>query len=177
MVPLCGIFIVRVGIPSPALLGRGYEANSLLLPGFRNEAVTSYTEGMMKKVVTVIGFVFLLASFWSVPASAGETKYRFDQINQKSRALVFKNLWAGYKTFQNNCKTCHSRTNDQNAPFLHTESKNMRAWNRVFLEKYPTCAEQGLWSALSQEQLVQLNDYLYANARNTYNPYDANSCG
>ena len=131
----------------------------------------------MKRFLTAIGVLFLVPAIWSSAACAGETQYRFDPVTQKSRALVFKNTWAGYKIFSQNCKSCHTRTNDQGAPFLHTESKSMQAWNRVFLEKYPDCAEQGQWEVLSEQQMVQLNDYLYEKARDTYNPYDAKSCG
>ena len=131
----------------------------------------------MKRFTTALVTLSVLAVAGFSSAMAGETAYRFDPVTQKSRALVFKNTWAGYKIFRNNCKSCHSLTNDKNAPFLHTESKVMRAWNRVFLEKSPACVKPGQWDVLSKEQMVQLNDYLYEKARDTYNPNDAKSCG
>jgi hypothetical protein len=47
----------------------------------------------------------------------------------------------------------------------------MRAWNRIFYEKYPKCAKDGAWAGLSQDDLVKLNDYLYSNASDADNPF------
>ena len=105
------------------------------------------------------------------PAYAGETVYRFDPVSQKSRALTFPRTWAGFKIFTGFCKDCHFTGNDKGATFLHTESKSTRAWKRVFLTKYPKCAQDGTWDKLEQEDLLVLHDYLYSEARDTYNPY------
>ncbi len=133
----------------------------------------------MKKIIPVVLVTVLVALGGN--ATAADEKmgggFRFDPVSQTSRALVFKNVAAGYKIFVNPCKTCHHRVNSAGAPFLHTESKNMRGWNRVFLEKYPKCAGDGSWSKLSQEDLMVLNDYLYSKASDTYDPYNAKSCG
>lgn len=131
----------------------------------------------MKKAVTGILVVALLAGLQIGTAAAGETAYRFDPITQKSRALTFPRTWAGYKVFTESCKSCHFTGNDKGASFLHTESKNIRGWKRVFLTKYPKCAEEGRWAKLSQEDLLVLHDYLHVKARDTYDPYDAKTCG
>lgn len=131
----------------------------------------------MKKIIPALLSAALFVALSGANALAGETSYRFDPVAQTSRALVFKNLWAGYKTFENSCKTCHYRGNNKGATFLHTESKSMRAWNRVFYERYPQCAKNGYWDKLSQEEIISLNDYLYSKAANTYNPNNAKSCG
>ena len=114
---------------------------------------------MMKTTRAFAGFIGMIAIgllvVASSPAPAGETAYRFDPVTQKSRALVFKNTWAGYTVFKKNCKTCHFTDNGQGASFLHTESKNMRGWKRVFLTKYPVCAQQGSWNELPQDELLQ----------------------
>ncbi|MCP4340522.1 MAG: hypothetical protein GY799_16940 [Desulfobulbaceae bacterium] len=90
---------------------------------------------------------------------------------KKTRDLTLKNRRAGYKIFRNFCKSCHYGENEK-APFLHTESKSMRAWNAVFHKKRPKCAKQGLWDKLTSDDLLNLNDYLYYNARDAYDPYD-----
>ena len=83
------------------------------------------------------------------------------------------NVYAGYKIFQNNCKTCHFKGNSEGAPFLHSESKTARAWSRVFVTKYPNCYGQGHWASLSQEEILKLHDFLNSEARDSYNPYNA----
>lgn len=105
-------------------------------------------------------------------------KKRFDPGTQSCRILGFDSGWwgTGSKIFKANCKSCHSRGNDQGAPFLHSESKTPKAWNRVFFEKYPECARDGSWNLTLNEQL-KLNDFLYRNGANTYDPYDADDCG
>lgn len=97
---------------------------------------------------------------------AGPTK-RFDPVTATLRPLTFSNLRDGYRLFQEDCKRCHYRGNDQGAKFLYSESKTMRAWNRVFLQRYPQCAKTGAWSSVSKEDLSRLNDYLFANAVDT----------
>ncbi len=119
-------------------------------------------------------FVFLTVGVTVVTASP--TK-RFDPATQTCRQLTQENLWDGYVAFRSVCKECHTRDNGQNAPFLYTESKGMKAWNRVFEQQYPECARSGAWKNLDANKLQVLNDYLYRNAAGTYNPNDANDCG
>jgi hypothetical protein len=103
---------------------------------------------------------------------------RLDPGTQTCRILGFDSMWwgEGAKIFRNNCKSCHFRGNDKGAPFLYAESKSPEAWNRVFFQKYPQCARDGSWGELSQNDQLLLNDYLYRNGANTYNPYSAD-CG
>lgn len=105
---------------------------------------------------------------------------RFDRGSQMCRVLTFSNSsWTseGAALFRQNCKSCHHRDNDKGARFLHSESFTSRAWDRVFLEKYPKCAQDGSWSGLDPEQLRKVNDYLYRNAYGTYDANSAESCG
>ena len=108
---------------------------------------------------------------------AGETTYRFDLVTQTSRAMEFKNLWAGYKLFQGNCKSCHFRGNEKGAKFLDAESRTMRGWNSVFYKKNAQCAKDGSWANLSPEDLLAVNDYLYSKAYDTWDPRSNKSCG
>jgi len=131
----------------------------------------------MNKIFTAIaaGAVALLCFHASV--SAGETVYRFDPVLQTSRALVFGNLWAGYQVYKDNCKSCHFRGNGQGAAYLNESSRTMRGWNNVFYKKNVECAKSGAWAKLSQEELRNVNDYLYSKAYDTWNPNSAKSCG
>ena len=74
-----------------------------------------------------------------------------------------------YDDFENPqvCKSCHFRDNKKGAPFLWSESKSSRAWNRVFAKRYPDCAKDGSWSAMNLDQQLKLNDYLYRFARDS----------
>ena len=116
-----------------------------------------------------------------IPATGQATpKKRLDEKTQTCRILDFYNSgWVseGSKIFSNSCKNCHYRDNDEGASVLYSESKTMKAWNRVFYEKYPECAKLGYWDALSKEDLLKVNDYLFRNAANTYDPNDAEDCG
>ena len=109
------------------------------------------------------GLAVLFLVVAAMPAYAKPTK-RFDRGSAGIRELTFSDLRDGYKIFRQNCKSCHHRGNDQGAKFLHTESKTMRAWNRVFYQRYPQCASAGAWQSLSREDLLKLNDYLFINA-------------
>lgn len=132
------------------------------------------------KMAILLGMVAALVLFSSVPESQATPKKRLDEATQVCRILTFQNSgWAseGSKIFAKSCKSCHTRDNDKGATFLHSESKTMKAWNRVFLEKYPQCAKDGQWDDLSADQLLKLNDYLFRNAANTYDPNDADDCG
>ncbi|MBU0483333.1 MAG: cytochrome c [Proteobacteria bacterium] len=126
-------------------------------------------------------FSTLLVAILALPATSEATpKKRLDEATQTCRILTFYNSgWAspGSKIFKKSCKSCHYQGNDKGAPFLYSESKSMKGWNRVFLTRYPECAKNGSWSSLSMEDILQVNDYLYRNAANTYNPKDAEDCG
>ena len=113
-------------------------------------------------VAVTLLFLALVAS----PVFAQPEK-RFDQGSARVRELTFSNLQDGYRLFRVVCKSCHYRGNNQGAEFLYSESKTMRAWNRVFYQRYPKCARSGAWKALSKEDLLKLNDYLFANAVDT----------
>lgn len=113
--------------------------------------------------------IFVLCSvavIISVQAEA-RPKTRYDATTQTCRIFEGQADWdslaygAGGKGFREVCKKCHTRNNDKGAPFLHVESKTPRGWNRVFAERYPKCAKDGSWDALTQEQLLKVNDYLY----------------
>jgi len=113
----------------------------------------------------------------SVQATPGK---RFDERTQSCRILNFYNSgWVseGSKIFKASCQSCHVKGNDQGSPFLHSESKSMKAWNRVFTERYPQCAKSGAWAKLSEDDLQKLNDFLFRNAANTYDPNSAADCG
>lgn len=119
----------------------------------------------MKRFLVVATMVFCVTAAAS-PLFAKSGK-RFDPTSATVRELTFANLQDGYRLFREVCKSCHHRGNDQGAKFLHTESKSMRAWNRVFAQRYPTCAKSGAWETLSKEDLLKINDYLFANAVDT----------
>lgn len=105
---------------------------------------------------------------------------RFDERTQSCRILNFYNSgWVseGSKIFKSSCQSCHAKANEQSAPFLHSESKSMKAWNRVFTDRYPKCAKSGAWAKLSEDDLQKLNDFLFRNAANTYDANSAADCG
>jgi len=104
---------------------------------------------------------------------------RFDAATRSCRLLGFDANWwgSGNKIFQQKCKTCHFRDNQQGAPFLHAESKTPRGWNRVFARRYPGCAKNGKWQDLVMSEQLALNDFLYKNGSGAYNAYDADDCG
>lgn len=105
---------------------------------------------------------------------------RFDERTQACRVLDFYNSgWvsAGSKIFHASCQSCHAQGNNLGAPFLYSESKSMKAWNRVFTERYPKCAKTGAWAKLTDDDLEKVNDYLYHNAANSYDANTAADCG
>lgn len=136
-----------------------------------------------KKIFWVTGALgFLWVSVLGARADAAGIVpgSRFDEGSQMCRQLTFPNSsWAseGAALFRKTCKACHYRGNDKGARFLHSESLTPRAWNRVFFEKYPKCAQDGAWAGLDTEQLRKVNDYLYRNAYGTYDANSAESCG
>ncbi|MCK9294589.1 MAG: cytochrome c [Desulfobulbaceae bacterium] len=132
----------------------------------------------MQKGIRIFVVVFALIIGPAAVGQASPVK-RFDPGTQTCRILGFDSMWwgDGAKIFQNNCKSCHYRGNDKGAKFLYAESKSPEAWNRVFFQKYPQCAKDGSWGALSLNDQLQLNDFLYRNGANTYNPNSAADCG
>ncbi len=129
----------------------------------------------MKKLAIVLLGCFLLFC-WAGQASASPRK-RCDKLTKTCRIFTHATLWEGYNTFRNNCKLCHHRNNKKGAKFLYSESKVRKGWDRVFSERYTVCAKDGSWGELTTEQIARLNDYLFKNAANTYDPYDAADCG
>jgi len=132
------------------------------------------------RATILVSAILTMVTFGLVVDGQASPKKRFDQASQVCRILTFQNSgWVseGSRIFTESCKTCHSRDNDQGASFLHSEAKTKTAWNRVFYEKYPQCAKDGYWDKLSQDDLMKLNDYLFRNAANTYDPNDADDCG
>ncbi|MCK9296774.1 MAG: hypothetical protein M0P70_17050 [Desulfobulbaceae bacterium] len=111
--------------------------------------------------------VFLLAVSFALQAEA-RPKNRYDETTKTCRILESGPLewdsrpWGeGGKVFREACKVCHSRGNGQGAPFLWVESKTPAAWNRVFAQRYPKCAQNGSWDKITLDQQLKLNDYLY----------------
>lgn len=111
--------------------------------------------------------ILVLAATLATPAHARPGS-RYDEQSKSCRILNSgqadydsQEFGAGGKIFKSLCKSCHSRNNDKNAPFLWVESKSSAGWNRVFTSKYPKCAQDGSWASLTPEQLQTLNDYLY----------------
>ena len=124
---------------------------------------------------TVAALVVMLGLAALPPAAEARPEKRFDPGTQTCRVFTFEGNWAGYQTFRATCKSCHTRDNDQEAPFLHTESKTSEGWNRLFERRNVACARSGAWDKLSTEELLRLNDYLYANG---FGSYDARTdCG
>lgn len=137
---------------------------------------------MKKKIAVIVVMVAALVSLSSAGRvfaadGNGETAYRFDPATQTSRALEFKNTWDGYKLYVSNCKSCHFRGNDKGARFLDTDSRTMRGWNNVFYKKNVRCAEDGSWAKLSPEDLLDINDFLYSKAYDSWDPRSNKSCG
>ena len=126
--------------------------------------------------VLMVMVIFLVAG---VSQGQASPKKRFDQTTQTCRIFDKDSLWwgEGAKIFKKSCKSCHFRGNDEGAPFLYSESKSPRAWNRVFFKKYPACAKDGSWGNLALNDQLLLNDYLYRNGADTYDPNDADDCG
>lgn len=127
-----------------------------------------------KSIVVLLTMSCLLA--WITTAQGSPTKRQDDRTNT-CRILNQPDLWAGYKTFRKSCKNCHYRNNDKGATFIYAESKTMKAWNRVFTTLSPKCAQNGTWDNLTPNELLQLNDYLFVNAADAYDPNAAADCG
>ena len=130
-------------------------------------------------VIVVMAAFLALLSHATVFANdeGGETSYRFDPATQTSRAMEVKNTFDGWKLYKSNCKSCHYRGNDKGAQYMNADSRTMKGWNLVFFRKNVRCALDGAWAKLSTEELMYVNDYLYSQAYDTWDPRTARSCG
>jgi hypothetical protein len=129
----------------------------------------------MKKAVIGLLSGFLII-FLAGQVGASPVK-RCDEVTKVCRIFTHASLWEGYNIFKSNCKSCHYRGNKKGAKFLYTESKVRKGWNRVFAKRYTPCAKDGSWGNITEEQIARVNDYLFKNAADTYDPYDASDCG
>ena len=78
-------------------------------------------------LVAVAASLAMLATVvWARPAK------RLDPGTQTCRVFTPGTIEEGRQLFKSVCKTCHSRGNAVGAPFMHSESKISRAWNRIF---------------------------------------------
>ena len=137
----------------------------------------------MKKSLCCI-LTVLLTIAWGVNSLQARPKKRYDKRTEMCRFIADGQLdweseaWGtGGVKFREVCKKCHTRGNNQGAPFLHAESFSSEGWNSIFAKRRKKCARDGSWDVLSEEELTLINDYLYRNANDTYNPNDADSCG
>lgn len=112
--------------------------------------------------------LLLLAAISAVQARPFQ---RYHPRTETVRELTFGNLRQGMKLFRDSCKRCHVQQNGE-APFLSPESRTMAAWNRIFAKRHVTCAEEGIWGELTEEQLDMINDYLYHEAYDAWDPHD-----
>ncbi len=120
----------------------------------------------MKQVLVVTICILALAATTANVSATPEKRY--DKKTGTCRVLNNGPLewetlpWGeGGKAFKQVCKSCHSRNNDQQAPFLWEESKTSKGWNRIFATMRVKCAKDGSWKKLSGDQLLMVNDYLY----------------
>ncbi len=130
---------------------------------------------VMKNIRFIVAALFIGLFCATMGLAASATK-RFDDRTQTCRTITLENAQAGYVAFRTVCKSCHSRNNIDSAPFLYNESKTQRGWNRVFAEMYPDCAQDGSWNILSDDDLLNLNDYLFVTAAISSNPNEVGSC-
>ena len=129
---------------------------------------------MRKRIIAVVGGVLMVMVAAGVSARPAK---RLDPATQTCRVFTPTTIEEGRQLFQSVCKSCHSRDNTAGAPFVHSESKISRAWNRVFEQRYPACAKTGAWAALSDEQLMRVNDFLFMNSADSYDPNSGKDCG
>lgn len=137
---------------------------------------------MRKITVVLVGCLVAIA--WAIGSVQARPGKRFDEGTQMCRIIDQGRLdwesdhWGtGARKFNEVCKGCHMRGNDKGAPFLYMETYGSEGWNRVFSKRRIKCKLDGSWDILSKEELLLVNDYLYRNANDTYDPNDADSCG
>ena len=127
----------------------------------------------MKWNKRILAASLCLFLFYTVSLSGAVAKdlKRYDPITKSCRILGFDSFWGGKgrRLFDQKCKVCHTKNNSENISFLHAESKSPKGWTRVFFTKYPKCAKTGAWKVTLNEILV-INDYLYRNGADTYDP-------
>ncbi len=121
----------------------------------------------MKNLVLGALCVFVLGL--SVTAVMARPAKRYDAKTKTCRVLSSGPLeweslpWGmGGKGFHNVCQSCHTQGEDSKAPFLWTESKSSKGWNRLFADTKVQCANDGSWDAFTEDQLQMVNDYLYS---------------
>ena len=141
---------------------------------FAQEEITiRFLEKMMKLkkrcLALPIGILFCCLTPLSFAANHDITRY--DPINKTCRKLGHDSFWygKGRHLFDQKCKTCHTRKNRVEAPFLYSESKTPKGWTRVFATRFPKCAKTGKWDITSDEGVL-INDYLYRYGANTHRP-------
>jgi hypothetical protein len=131
-----------------------------------------------------VSIATLLTTAWTVQVLHARPSKRYDKRTEMCRMLTKGKLdwesdnWGtGARKFKEVCKSCHTRDNKSGAPFLYMESFSSRGWNEIFANRRKKCARNGSWDVLSDEELLLVNDYLYRNANDTYDPNSAESCG
>lgn len=129
----------------------------------------------MRKLVAVAVCGILIGTI-TVAAQARPSK-RLDPTTNTCRVFTPTTIEEGRNLFRSVCKECHSRDNTVGARFIHSESLISRAWNRVFGKRYTACAKDGSWASLSDEQLRRINDFLYMNSADSYDPNSGKDCG
>ena len=132
----------------------------------------------------IIAGLLLVVLTYGVHRSEARPGKRYDERAKMCRTINDGILdwesepWGiGGIKFREVCKSCHTRNNDKGAPFLYMESYSSKGWNSIFAKRRKKCARDGSWDVLTEEELRLVNDYLYRNANDTYNPNDADSCG
>ncbi len=119
----------------------------------------------------------LLALVGMVAVVQARPTKRLDPTTNTCRVFTLGGIEEGQHLFRSVCKSCHFRGNKVGAHFLYSESLISKAWNRVFAERYPACAKNGSWASLNDEQLRRINDFLYMNSGDSYDPNNAMDCG
>ncbi len=137
----------------------------------------------MNKVLAV-SIAALLTTVWTTQSLFARPRKRYDKRTKMCRILDKGKLdwesdhWGtGARKFKEVCKSCHTRNNTKGATFLYMESFSSKGWNEVFAKRRKKCARDGSWDVLTKEELLLVNDYLYRNANDTYDPNDADTCG
>ncbi len=136
---------------------------------------------MNRTIIFLFVCIVSIAIIGSVQARPGK---RYDDGTKTCRIIDSGTLdwesdhWGtGAAKFKAVCKGCHARDSKSGAPFLYMESYGSEGWNNVFAKRTKKCAQDGSWDVLTKNELILVNDYLYRNANDTYDPNDADTCG
>ena len=136
---------------------------------------------MNKKLIILLACFISLAILGTTQARPGK---RYDEGTKTCRIIDQGSLdwesdhWGiGAQKFKAVCKSCHAKDNPAGTPFLYMESYSSTGWNNVFARRSKKCARDGSWDVLTKNELILVNDYLYRNANDTYDPNDADTCG